>query len=381
MSRPRTSPPRPKARQIRRVDQIFIILPALKHYLCRLEASPIERLVARPAGSAPQGGKAYGYGIPLFVEYRTRGRKHRVILHTQRPDHFGHEHMADRAAEFLWSHAAFNQLPKHVPSFDVGMLDPQGKPVSLGQAREFFLLTGYVEGKEYGHDLRRIGRSDSLRRIDFQRADALCDYLLSIHKVNGDPPQLYTRRIRELVGHGECIMGLTDSYPRNHPWITPRRLRRIEELAVSWRWRLKDRVHRLRQVHGDFHPWNILFRKGTDFSLLDRSRGQWGEPADDLVALTVNYIFESLQAHGRFWGGLQTLFERFWERYLALSGDEELPSVVAPFIAFRGLVLASPVWYPTVEDQVRRQLFAMIEAVLKEKQFDPTRVNRYIAGQ
>jgi hypothetical protein len=26
-------------------------------------------------------------------------------------------------------------------------------------------------------------------------------------------PDLYRRRLRELIGYGECIMGLTDSYP------------------------------------------------------------------------------------------------------------------------------------------------------------------------
>ena len=36
-------------------------------------------------------------------------------------------------------------------------------------------------------------------------------------------------------------------------------------------------------MHGDFHPWNLLFREGVEFSVLDRSRGEWGEPADDVI--------------------------------------------------------------------------------------------------
>jgi aminoglycoside phosphotransferase (APT) family kinase protein len=32
-------------------------------------------------------------------------------------------------------------------------------------------------------------------------------------------------------------------------------------------------------VHGDFHPWNILFRAAVDFSVLDRSHGEYGDPA------------------------------------------------------------------------------------------------------
>ena len=54
-------------------------------------------------------------------------------------------------------------------------------------------------------------------------------------------------------------MGLTDSYS-DHPFITRAVLEEVEHRAVSWKWKLRDRSHRLRQVRGDFHPWNILFQ-------------------------------------------------------------------------------------------------------------------------
>jgi aminoglycoside phosphotransferase (APT) family kinase protein len=216
-----------------------------------------------------------------------------------------------------------------------------------------------------------------LTDIDLTRADALCDYLAEIHHAQEDNPELYVRRIRELIGHSECIMGLVDSYPASRGIIERRRLMAIEQMCVDWRWRLKDRVHRLRQVHGDFHPWNILFREGADFVLLDRSRGEWGEPADDVTCLTMNYLFFSLQRSGRLDGNLESLFRRFWNRYLAKSGDQEMLQVVAPFFAFRGLVMAHPVWYPHLPRDVRQKLFNFIEAVLKEDVFDPCKVNPY----
>jgi hypothetical protein len=71
------------------------------------------------------------------------------------------------------------------------------------------------------------------------------------------------------------------------------------------------------------------------------------------------------------------LFERFWDRYLDGSGDMEMLRVVPPFFAFRGLVMASPIWYPGLPDAVRQKLLNFIIAVLKLEAFDPREVNHY----
>jgi hypothetical protein len=322
-------------------------------------------------------GKSYGYGVPIRVEYRAgNGEHHRAVLHTMSPGPFGHEHMADRAHTLIWSHHSFNRLPRHVQSLDVGGFEPGGNLLALGKVEEFCLLTEYAEGENYAVDLERIRDTGALTDLDLTRADALCDYLIAIHGVRGGNPELYVRRIRELVGDGECIMGLADSYP-DHPLFTPQVLQEIEQRCVSWRWRLKDRTHRLRQVHGDFHPWNILFAAGADFRLLDRSRGEYGDPADDVTSITLNYVFFSLQRSGRLEEAFETLFLRFWQRYLERSGDREMLQVVAPFFVFRALVMASPVWYPALAEAARRKLLTFIFSVLESPAFDPLQVNEY----
>lgn len=327
-----------------------------------------------------RSGKEFGYGTPIRVDYQINGGEcESAVLHTMAPGQFGHEHMADRARILLWSNQAFNRLPRHVRSFDVGGFQPDGNLMSVGRVEEFCLLTEYAEGASYALDLERLRESGEITDLDLDRADALCDYLVEIHRVRGDDPELYVRRVRELVGDGECIMGLADSYPR-HPLFTSRVLEEIEHRAVAWRWRLKDRVHRLRQVHGDFHPWNILFDHGIDFRLLDRSRGEYGDPADDVTCLSLNYVFFSLQRSGRLEGAFEKMFLRFWDRYLGGSGDYEILQVAGPFFAFRGLVMASPVWYPGLPESVRRKLLSFIRSVLQSDTFDPALVNAYCAA-
>lgn len=340
----------------------------------RVRVTGLSRLGETPREGAVKG---YGYGIPVMVDYEADGKAGRAVLDTTSPGPFGHEHMADRAQMVLWDHGAYNRLPRHVRALDVGAFRTVGPPVSLAAVEELFLLVEHVSGEEYINDLTRLQGGGFLENRDIARADALCDYLVSIHAVRGTDPGLYVRRLRELVGHGECIFGLSDSYPARHGFITSGLLEEIELACVRWRWRLKEKTHRLRQVHGDFHPYNILFREGIDFSVLDRSRGEWGDPADDVTSLTGNYLFASLQRHGRLAGSFDTLFRRFWERYIARSGDAEILEVAAPFFAFRCLVMASPVWYPTLAESVRRRLFDFMQALLSEPAFDPGQVNRY----
>ena len=321
--------------------------------------------------------KKIGYGTPIRVEYESAaGELKNAVLHTMGANHFGHEHMSDRAQILLWQRDTFNRLPRHIRALDAGTIQTDGTPASLGVPEEFFLLTEFAEGVGYFADLERIAKTGLATERDIQRADALCDYLVDIHREPAPDGALYVRRIRELVGHGECIMGIADSFAAT-PFHPADELRQIEHLCVDWRWRLKPRTHRLRQVHGDFHPWNILFREGTDFTVLDRSRGEFGDPADDVACLTMNYIFFSLERGGRLEGAFEMLFRRFWDRYLEKSGDREILEVVAPFFVFRALVLANPLWYPNLAENIRRQLFAFSLAVLREHNFHPAQVNHY----
>lgn len=364
-------------------ERIKVTAKQLRGYLASLYDEDVTincvcELGKKTPAAAKKELKGFGYGKPYLIEFTTKGKKKSLVLETLRiGGGFGHDHFSDRAQVLIWQHSTFNRLPRHVRSIDVGAFTRDCELKSVGDCAEFFIVTELIEGQLYHVDLDRIKESKQLTKLDTNRCKALSDYLAKIHKIKTNAPELYVRKIRDLIGHGECIFGLTDSYPPKLPYISQRDFVEIEKKCIEWRWKLKPKTLRLSQVHGDYHPWNIMFRQGADFTLLDRSRGEWGEPADDVSALTINYLFYSLQAFGKLDGPFERLFNQFWKNYLDKTGDEEILSVIQPFYAWRALVVASPVWYPHLSLDVRKKLFNFIRGVLKLERFELKKVNSY----
>lgn len=326
-----------------------------------------------------EGIKGFGYGKPYLIDFEAGGKKRSVVLSSMRVQKgFGHDHFSDRAQILIWQNSVFNNLPGHVKSLDVGYFTRKGEIFSAGKADEYFILMEKIEGKEYFLDLERIKKDGKLTSLDIDRTEALSTYLAEIHANRHDDRELYLRKIRDTVGHGECIMGLTDSYPDDLDFVSWDDLCEIEKKCVDWRYKIKGRTHRLCMTHGDFHPWNIMFREGSDFTVLDRSRGEWGEAADDVSSITMNYLFYSLQKYGELKGPFLEMYELFFDNYLERTGDKELLEVIQPFYVFRSLVVASPIWYPNLDPGVRKKLFNFINNILDSFVFDYQDVNSYL---
>lgn len=358
-----------------------LTLDELRTYLqTRHDAAVTITTLQEMGGEATGSGalKQFGYGRPLLVVYTVQGEERREVIHRIRETPFGREREDDRVAAVWLDYQTFNQLPRHVPAVDMICHAPETGLRSIHRADELLLVTTYRPGRPYADDLTRVRDSGELQAVDRERVEALAAYLAQIHAVHHDAPALWRRRLRDLIGHGEGIMGLTDSYPADFALATADDLRRIEEMANAWRWRLKPLPQRLCQVHGDFHPFNIVFDEGSEFYVLDRSRGAWGEAADDVSCLVINYLFFSLQRDGRLQGALAELYERFWQVYRAQRPDEALLAVIQPWFAWRALVLASPLWYPTIGDDTRRKLLTFARRVLAADRFDYAHINDYL---
>ncbi len=351
----------------------------IEEYLSSILHTRVQVQSLKPLGNGKvKELKSYGYGKPYLIRCLAGEETMELVLESMSENSFGHDHFSDRAQNLLWYHSASNRLPKHAQSLDVGAFTKDKQMISLGKAEEFFVLNEFVPGYEYAADFQRIQMTGSLDPLDEQKVARLAAYLAEIHSLKHDRPALYVRRIRDLLGHGECIMGLIDNYPPNDPVATLEILQQVEMACLKWRWKLKRMTHRLSQVHGDFHAWNILFRKGVDFTVLDRSRGEWGEPADDVTSMTINYVFHSLQKYGALYSTFEKMFLKFWETYLNATKDIEILKTVQPFYAWRSLVLLNPVWYPRLAIPIREQLLGFVKNVLAVETFAPERINELL---
>jgi hypothetical protein len=321
--------------------------------------------------------KALGYGEPLLVTLRDAdGAERRLVFRTQAPNEYGHDRRADRFEAALLASDVFPTIPRHVAALDVGAIGPGGRLVSLRDTGEAYLVTTFAEGTLYAEDLRRLARAAAPAPLDLARCDALARYLARLHAERLVDPVAWRRAVRDLLGHGEGIFGVVDGYPRDVPGAPAARLRAIEERCLGWRWRLRGRPGRLARTHGDFHPFNLVFRPpgpgedGTGFTVLDASRGGKGDPADDVVALAVNYPFFALD-HPGAWRALGPLWHRFLAGYRAAGGDAGALEDAPPFLAWRALVLASPRFYPHLSAAARDALLALAERALEAGRLEP----------
>lgn len=343
----------------------------LAAYVRRLIPGGEVRSVRRLGPDAhPEGEteKAIGYGKLLRVEVVSPdGTRQDLVFHFAIADEHGHDRRADRVAEQILAFDTFPRVPRHVQAIDVGMVGPEGELVSLRDAGEPYLVTRWVEGELYADDLRRIAHDGTVGDQDHARATTLARYLRELHQEPGSHPEAYVRALRDLVGSGEGIAGIADGYPEGTPGASRTRIESIERACLTHRHRLRDQTSRLRRTHGDFHPWNILF-DGMKLTPLDAARGCEGDPADDVAALTINYLFFGVAHRDRWRAGLGQLWDLFFEAY----DDVSVYRTIAPYYAWRGLVVASPRWYPHLAGEDRDRILSFVERVLDAPAFDPS---------
>lgn len=362
--------------------EIKVPKDVMQNYLSSIIKKPVNIINYERLGS---GWHGTGYRIV----YRLDGEENTVILRTLRPDGFSHEYPADRARVFVHQHLHSRELEGHVKSIDVGGFSEQGSLTSIGNCNEFFQLVEVAHGSEYINDLEAIKKRKTLTGTDTKRIQILAKYMADLHKQKLDPSQfgdegesvaksMYLRHTRDCIGQGEMLYGVLDTYPESAGWTSDEEFAKIIYEASLFRQKIRHKHHRLAKMHGDIHQFNIIFSEDDALKVLDSSRFIWGDPADDVTCLTMNFICFALEQTGTFKGPFQELFELFWKEYLQLTGDEEILESAPLFFAFRGAVVAHPVFYPDLTELVRRKIFGFIHNVLNDDKFHLDKIEDYL---
>jgi aminoglycoside phosphotransferase (APT) family kinase protein len=321
------------------------------------------------------------HGTAYRVRFKSSEGENRQIMKTLFHSRFGHDHYSDRAQVLLLANANFNEMPRHVRATDV-VGEADERLISLKDAREFYIFMDEAGGSSYFDDLDSILKRGYLNDLDRERAGMLADFIADVHAgkySGGEAKTLYRRRIRDLIGHGECIMGIIDAY-EPVDFTSDSELVSYAMESMKWWGKIRDRKERLCSVHGDYHPGNIRLQENA-FIVLDRSRGSWGEPADDVSCLAMNYVYYAVKDRGTFEGPFAELFRIFLDAYLAKTGDDLFFKVLQPFFAFRALVVANPKFYPDDTRETKRKLIDFGFSVLGKDKFEPERIPDYLEGK
>lgn len=310
------------------------------------------------------GKGSHGTG---FIIVLANGK--RYVLKTLHGEDLGQNYPADRAQVLLCAHYNYNKLTKHVKSVDVGAFTPRGLK-SVGDMEEFFLVMEEAKGDEYQIDLDRILEKGELTDRDRKRALVLADYLADIHSHKHDDPSLYKRRIREAIGHNELMMGVLDIYPDKVDFATNEELTELVKKGVDWWNKTKHKAHRLSTVHGDFYFSNIAFNDNNELIMMDRSRGEYGEPAEDVACILINNIMYAYRQNAKYEGPFKELNDIFMKRYLEKTNDHEILEVLPLFTIGRSVIIFCPSFNPDIDDKARRQLFDLTMKMADKDKFD-----------
>jgi len=311
-----------------------------------------------------KGNHGTGYLIEL-----EDGQKY-VLKMLDKP-YLGHEYPSDRAGVLFFDYNNDNKLPNHVKVVDIGGLT-ETSAKSLGDAKDFFLLMEPYIDKEYKEDMDRILKTKEITEQDKQRAVILAEYLAKIHSEKHDNASLYKRYTRESFGHSELMAGVIDIYPQDIKFATFEELTELVKKAVGLWNRNKNKTHRLSQIHGDFYYGNIVFDDNNKLTVVDRSRGVYGEPADDVVCIIANYYCYAIRQNQKFEGVFKELSEIFLKKYLELTNDQEILELIPLYWTTRSVIIFCPIFYPDISDEVRRNMYltAMKMADMDKFSFD-----------
>lgn len=349
----------------------------LKKYLKSKYKNKISEIKIKKLGSGVLG-TGYSINFKLNDENKT------LIIKSLFKENLGMDHYSDRASSLLEAHDNYNKMENHIKSEDVIAQNEDDSLISIGNAKEFYILMEEAKGENLFKDFENIKKSKLLNEKTKDKIKKISDFLVKLHKNKHESISLYRRKIRDIIGSGGSLIGLLDMHPENDFRKFEKEWTEIIKRSINFWKKSRNLNHRLSEIHADFHPGNLWF-DGDKLIILDRSKGRFGEPADDIIAFGINPIMYALITNEKFEGPFKEIFDLFWNNYFKQTKDKEMRKIMAPYIAFRISVITNPLFYndkffgaAEKASLIRKKLINFALNVLKEDEFNPEKINLYM---
>ncbi|MAG61441.1 hypothetical protein CMI43_01315 [Candidatus Pacearchaeota archaeon] len=323
-------------------------------------------------------------GTGYSLKFKINNKEKTLVLKSLFTENLGMDHYSDRASSLLDAHDNYNKMDNHVKSEDVIAQNEDNSLTSVGNAKEFYILMEEAKGDDLFKDFNEIKETKQLKDETKEKILTISNFLVELHKNKHKSIPLYRRKIRDTIGSGGSLIGLLDMHPDSafeqfeKKWMSI-----VSKSIIFWR-RSRDMHNRLCEIHADYHPGNLWF-EDQKLTILDRSRGRFGEPADDITAFIINPIMYSLITNGNFEGPFKEIFDIFWNNYFKKTNDKEMRKIMAPYIAFRVAVVTNPIFY---NDEslggkekakfIRTKMINLALNILKDNEFNPGKINTYL---
>jgi hypothetical protein len=295
-------------------------------------------------------GRSAAFSAITVADVHIDGQTRRVVVRMGSPDGPFH-HPEDAARQLLW-YARLPGLPNHSRVLSVGVKDDGGEWRELVAPLTVAVVEEFLVGTPYRRDLNRIRDRRRLEAGDQERARTLARYLAGIHQHRHEDADAYLRGLRELVGGMEGVMSVVAMYPPAFRFEQRALVDRLQAAVAERAIDLQYCDRPVADVHGDFHPGNILFSDDGQVRVVDRGRIECDEVAVDVGAVLMDFIAlgltdPDLRAPAR------TLAETFVNEYIDASGDTGVTTALPVHTAMRAAAAASPTFHPKTVDRTR----------------------------
>jgi thiamine kinase-like enzyme len=288
----------------------------------------------------------------------------------------GFEFPERKIASLLVSHFMANRINSDKHPKSIGVLvrndNMEFLPTVNDNTEIYNIQTFGGKGKNYSEILAEKTTKTQIDSKDKSEIGAVVKYLAELHKMrhpSGNVKQLcavYNDFLRNVIGHQEYMLMLLHGMSENDVVLSPREQGSFVGLMLENMHYFKDRIDRLRAIHGDFWGANVFFSDNGEMFVIDHSRMPWGDPAFDVGFWLSQYVIKYHETSSDYFVELGNYF---LERYKKEIGDLEIGRVVPYILGLIAAIYASSKIVPDMKDEVRKALFEHVVEMLRKKEF------------